>query len=99
MCYNVSSKSSKEILAERFEAEFSETDELNEYYHVSGFAHPKIPVIRSGQSSLIQSCTWGLIPAWVKDESQAGELMKMTLNAKAETVFEKPSFKYSVKRD
>lgn len=99
MCYNIASISNKKILSERFEAEVSEGGAIAEYYHVSGFAHPKIPVIRSDNKSLIQSCTWGLIPSWVKDEAQAGELMKMTLNAKAETIFEKPSFKYSVKKN
>ena len=99
MCYNISSKSNKKILEERFEAELSESDTINEYYHVSGFAHPKMPVIRSDNKSLIQSCTWGLIPFWVKDESQAGEMMNITLNAKSETVFEKPSFKTSIKKN
>ena len=61
MCYNISSKASKEILTERFEAELSESDTINDYNHVSGFAHPKMPVIRGDHKSLIQSCTWGLI--------------------------------------
>lgn len=37
---------------------------------------------------------WGLIPAWVK-EPRPG---KPLINARAETVFEKPSFKSSIKR-
>ena len=35
---------------------------------------------------------WGLIPAWAKDRA----LQKMTLNAKIETLTEKPSFQNSV---
>lgn len=97
MCYNVSVKSSKKILQSRFEAECEITEDTTPYYQVSGFSHPKLPVIRSDNKGLIQHCAWGLIPSWVKDETQAGELKAMTLNAKAETIFEKPSFKYSIK--
>lgn len=99
MCYNLSVKASKEILQSRFEAECETIENTQPYYQVSGFLHPKLPVIRSDNKGLIQSCAWGLIPSWVKDEAQAGELRTMTLNAKAETIFEKPSFKYSIKKN
>lgn len=99
MCYNVSSKSGKEILEKRFDAEFTESESPDEYFYVSGFAHPQLPIVRSENNSLIQCCTWGLIPMWVKDESQASEMMNRTLNAKAETIFEKPSFKYSINKN
>ncbi|MBA3663262.1 MAG: SOS response-associated peptidase [Bacteroidetes bacterium] len=98
MCYNVSVKSSKEILQSKFEAEYEAAEDMQPYYQVSGFIHPKLPVIRSDNKGLIQHCAWGLIPSWVKDETQAGEFRTMTLNAKAETIFEKPSFKYSIKK-
>lgn len=35
---------------------------------------------------------WGLIPAWTGDEKKAWEYSNMALNAKAETIFEKPMF-------
>jgi putative SOS response-associated peptidase YedK len=40
---------------------------------------------------------WGLIPGWVKDEKQAKDISNMTLNAIGETVFEKPSFRNSIR--
>lgn len=43
---------------------------------------------------IITHYIWGLIPAWAKDE----EIQKYTLNAKIETVNEKPSFKNSVNK-
>lgn len=99
MCYNVSVKSDKKVLEDRFQATHESAEEMQPYYQVSGFLHPKLPVIRSDNKGLIQHCTWGLIPSWVKDETQAAEMRTMTLNAKAETIFEKPSFKYSVKKN
>lgn len=98
MCYNVSVKSAKEILEKRFEAEFETTESIQPLYLVSGFSHSKLPVICSENKKKIKLLTWGLIPSWVKDEKQAGELMNMTLNAKAETVFTLPSFKSSIKQ-
>ncbi|TCO07895.1 SOS response-associated peptidase [Natronoflexus pectinivorans] len=60
------------------------------YYFVSGFEHPVLPVIANDGLHFSQ---WGLIPHWVKDENKIPEIMKMTLNAKSETAFEKPSFR------
>jgi putative SOS response-associated peptidase YedK len=55
-----------------------------------------VPVIRSHQSSVagghlreMAGCKWGLIPYWAKDPKIGNNL----INAKAETISEKPSFK------
>lgn len=52
---------------------------------VNGFEFPVRPVIRKHD---IFDMGWGLIPHWAKDETSA----KYNLNARSETVFEKPSF-------
>jgi putative SOS response-associated peptidase YedK len=39
--------------------------------------------------------SWGLIPFWVKDEKAAGEIRLKTMNARAESIFEKPAFRAS----
>lgn len=70
-------------------------DILNGQYHVNAFNFPKCPIITT--SDEVQVFNWGLIPFWVKSEEDAGEIRKMTLNAKAETLFEKPSFRESIK--
>jgi putative SOS response-associated peptidase YedK len=36
---------------------------------------------------------WGLVPSWLKDNAKVKEFKQVTLNAKAETLKEKPSFK------
>ncbi len=72
----------------------SESADLPVYYFVSGFSHPKLPVITAGG---VVFCTWGLIPFWTKNEVQAQKLRSATLNAVGETAFEKPSFRRSIR--
>ncbi len=69
-------------------------DELPLYYFASGFAHPLLPFVTNQG---IELCSWGLIPFWVKEEEKAAVIRKGTLNAVSETVFEKPSFKQSIR--
>lgn len=71
-------------------------DILNEQYHVNAFSFPVCPVITA--SPEIQAFNWGLIPFWVRTEADAREIRKMTLNARADTLFQKPSFREPVMR-
>lgn len=71
-------------------------DIINEQYHVNAFNFPEYPVITT--SDEVQVFHWGLIPFWVKTEKDASEIRKMTLNAKAETIFDKPSFREPVRQ-
>ena len=97
MCYNVSYLEKRaERVAKHYGAHFKPEDRSLELFHVSGFAHPRLNVITEEAQQLIQQYTWGLIPKWCKDEQQAKEISVQTLNAKAETVFEKNSFKHSI---
>ena len=66
-----------------------------EQYRVNAFSFPDCPVITSDPK--IQSYKWGLIPFWVKDEKQADEIKRMTLNARADTIFQKPSFREPIR--
>ena len=66
-------------------------DMLNEQYHVNAFNFPKYPIITTADE--IQVFNWGLIPFWVRTEEDAQEIRKMTLNARSDTIFEKPSFR------
>ena len=66
-------------------------------FHVSGFAHPQLIVFTNTQPYEPQLFTWGLIPSWVKDAEAAKTIMNQTLNARIETLFDKPSFKESAK--
>lgn len=89
------SKKAQEV-ANRFSAQ-AELD-FGPVYHGSGFTHPEWPVITSEKPDKIQLYKWGLIPHWVKDIGKAKEIWGQTLNAKSETVFEKPSYKFSIRK-
>ncbi|MCR9173857.1 MAG: SOS response-associated peptidase [bacterium] len=66
----------------------------SKYYHVSGFEHPDLVAFYKKDDHLeVDHFTWGLIPHWVKDANQATDIWNKTLNARGETIFEKPSFK------
>jgi putative SOS response-associated peptidase YedK len=94
MCFHNSlSKKAREV-ANRFRVQ-TEID-FGPVYYASGFSFPQWPVITAEEPDRMKPFRWGLIPHWVKDQAQARELRAMTLNAKSETVFEKPSFRFSI---
>lgn len=61
---------------------------------VNAFTFPQYPIITL--SPEIEIFNWGLIPSWVKSEADASALRKFTLNARADTIFQKPSFRESI---
>ncbi|MDI1353808.1 MAG: SOS response-associated peptidase [bacterium] len=97
MCYYVASHfSGKEIF--QLEHDFVvhwEEEERASYYAVSGFAHPKLPVITS--EGTFKNYRWGLIPSWVKDWESAKKIREQTLNAIGDTLTERPSYRHAVK--
>jgi putative SOS response-associated peptidase YedK len=76
-------------LAEKFDAEPAE--ELRPRYNIA--PTQPVPVVRaSGSRCLIASMRWGLIPNWAKDASMS------QINARSETLHEKPAFKENFER-
>lgn len=88
MCFH--SKQSKEAqeLEKRFRAKFDRGTSYTPATY-NGFQHPSTPVITHLHPDKIQLYHWGLIPFWAKDNT----IRKNTLNAKIETIHEKPSFR------
>lgn len=64
---------------------------------ISGFAHPELIIYTNNHPTKPRLSTWGLIPNWIKTKEQADSIKNKTLNARSETIFEKPSFKLSAK--
>lgn len=94
MCFH--SKQTKLALEveNRFKAKIDRPNEFKRQEHINGFDFPKTPVIIDEQPEVITHFNWGLIPSWAKDE----DIRKFTLNAKIETLDEKPSFRNSVNK-
>jgi putative SOS response-associated peptidase YedK len=64
-------------------------------HHHSGFSGPLHPVIANETIQSIDLFQWGLMSFWTKDESAAERIRTQTLNAKAETIHQEPSFRVS----
>jgi putative SOS response-associated peptidase YedK len=93
MCFHSKQSQSAQTLENRFKATFKPNTNYQPSVY-NGFQFPKTPIIAHNETSAIQMFQWGLIPAWAKDE----EIRKSTLNARIETIAEKPSFRNSVKQ-
>jgi len=65
-------------------------------YSACAFTFPSMPVITNENPSQVVLMNWGLIPFWTKDNETAQRNKQLALNARSETVFEKPMFKNCV---
>ena len=71
--------------------------EYEEQFQISGFAHPKVVIYTNEQPYEPLLSRWGLIPHWTKSEQDAQVIQNKTINARGETIFEKPAFRDSAK--
>ncbi|MFW6038303.1 MAG: SOS response-associated peptidase [Candidatus Saliniplasma sp.] len=97
MCFNISINKEPEELEERFDASFGRSSDFQRIYHVSALGSPSLPILTSEDPKTFNFYHWGLIPHWVKDPSQAEDIRLKTVNARAESIFDKPSFRDPVK--
>ncbi len=68
-------------------------DDFGDKHLVSGFAHPELPIVKQGSIELGE---WGLVPSFIVKEEQARDIQNKTLNARADTIHEKKSYKNSI---
>lgn len=106
MCYDIKTKveaalkrarhygneEAAQMLIEQFRPFLEE-----EWFHTSGFQHPNLLIFTNAHSEMPTVATWGLIPFWVKDEQQQRNIWNKTINARGESIFEKPAFRNSAK--
>lgn len=92
MCFYTRLDKTKENIKRRFKADFEPTPWFQQQETINGFTFPKTPVIANNKPGQIQPFTWGLIPFWSKDN----KIRQYTLNAKIETLTEKPSFRNAI---
>ncbi len=97
MCFNISMQLKKARMEERFNAVYPDDLPYEERFHTSAFERPTLPVLTNNQADKFQLMTWGLIPGWAKSEKDALEISLKTMNAKAETLTDKPSFRQVAK--
>jgi len=98
MCFTISvEKKAKEAIRKYIndnEDVQCEIDFNEDFYLISGFAHPKLPIIKQGKIELSE---WGLIPSFAYSDEMAKDIREKTLNARSDTIHDKPSYKSSIK--
>ena len=97
MCFNISLQLKKTRMEQRYNAVYPEDIDFKPIYHASAFERPQLPLITNLQPNRFELMNWGLIPSWVKTEVEAKEISTKTMNARAESITHKPSFKQSAK--
>ena len=90
MCGRISLFAPPEVVTERFDAE--PVRPLKPRYNVApGQEHP---VVRNDAPDAIRFSTWGLVPRWAEDsDGTDARTTSGHINARAETLAEKPSFR------
>lgn len=97
MCFNATLTTPLETAQRIYSLQVERDLNYNRYNeNLIGFTHPFIPVIYEKRK--LDFAKWGLIPGWVKECKKAEDIQKYTLNARVETLEEKPSFKYSLNK-
>jgi len=86
MCGRFTITSDAEELEKRFGAKVDKGEYSKRY---NAAPSQLLPVITNSDKKNVQFFKWGLIPFWAKEEKIGYQL----INARAETVTEKPSFK------
>jgi putative SOS response-associated peptidase YedK len=91
MCFHNSINTDTKKLEQKYKKKLKETKPLLlPIFHASGFEYPLWPVITPSD---IEPMNWGLVPAWVKSQTEADQIKSKTLNARSESIYEKASFK------
>ncbi|RZT00193.1 SOS response-associated peptidase [Aquimarina brevivitae] len=66
-------------------------------HHRQGHSHPRLLVYTNEAPEYPVVSQWGLIPFWSKSLEDGKKFWNNTLNARGETIFEKPSFRDAAK--
>lgn len=102
MCYDIQAKLQSQLKRARANGDHASISELTEklekflgqpLFHASGFSHPSLLIYPNSTKFSPIVAKWGFIPEWVQTAKHAKELWNSTLNARGETLFEKPSFR------
>jgi putative SOS response-associated peptidase YedK len=96
MCYYSSISVGFKIIETHFGVSFIQSESFQPVYGASAFGFPTLPVITNEEPNQVSLMNWELIPAWVKDAKTALHIRLHTLNARGETVFNKPAFRHCV---
>ena len=92
MCGRYTLKTPLNVLTERFDIEEAPSS-ITPSYNIAPTQHVATVLSENGKRKL-EMLRWGLIPSWAKDP----EIGNKMINARAETVAEKPSYRKAFKK-
>lgn len=92
MCGRFSRKGDTEALIERYGLAPDDLPALEPRYNIAPGQEAVVIVQEEGLHLVLMR--WGLVPSWAKDEKSGYR----TINARAETVAQKPMFKGAIKK-
>lgn len=92
MCFRTKLNAKIIEIEKAFDATFTQPELYKPQEEINGFDFKGNPVITDVAPGEILFYNWGLIPFWAKNDT----LKKSTLNARIETLAEKPAFRNSV---
>jgi putative SOS response-associated peptidase YedK len=108
MCYDIKSSLEAQLKRAKRNQDLKAIEEIIEklspltdlpLYHASGFSHPEVLIYTQEDPFYPKVATWGLIPHWVNSVEQQKKIWNSTLNARVETIFEKPAFRDAAKEN
>lgn len=108
MCYDIKANLEAQLTRAQRAGDLKAVEEIWEQlapltdlplHHASGFSHPELLIYTDRSPNFPEVATWGLVPPWVRDKEQLKKTWNNTLNARGETIFEKPSFRASAKNN
>jgi len=94
MCFTVAIDLVREELENEFHVSVPQEMPFEPAYYFSAFDHPPLPLITSEDPEKTVLSHWGLVPAWVQDRRRAEKIRNATINARSETLLQKPSFRH-----
>ncbi|WP_298326192.1 SOS response-associated peptidase family protein [uncultured Dokdonia sp.] len=94
MCYAKTLSKNKDFIKQDLHKEFAIPLEFQPYYHVNGFAHPNLQIIKMDEPDTIYPAEWGLVPNYGMSDILKFRKSYNTLNAKSETLFKSNTYKH-----
>lgn len=99
MCYSTALRKEREKieteLRNQINVKFDAQSTYQPYFHLNGFTHGNLQIIKMDQPDIITDASWGLIPDWATHNPEVFRKKSNTLNARSESIFEKPSYRDS----
>ena len=89
MCFHQKIDKKPEQIEKKFNAQFKFFQDYKPQKTINGFDFPSTPVIKNTDKFTIEMLQWGLIPNWATADWNRA----FTLNARVETLSEKPAFR------